>query len=316
MKTILSIDGGGIRGLIPSLVLSHIEEKTEKPISKCFDLIAGTSTGGILALGLCKDDGNGAPQYSAKDLCKFYESRGKDIFSRSLWRGVSSVSGLTEEVYSHAGLEHSLDEYFGNEPIGASLTKVVITSYDIHNREPLFIKSWRKEFRSVQMKHAARATSAAPTYFEPALITIGGSMRALVDGGVFINSPSISAYAEAKRIFPDETSFLLVSLGTGELNRPIELSDAKNWGKIGWVAPLISCMLDGVADAADYQLDILLGENYFRFQTTLDTASDDIDDVTNGNIANLKSEANKLLRTHETELNSVCKKLSAALSGS
>lgn len=309
MKTILSIDGGGIRGLVPGLVLSHIEAKVGRPISKCFDLIAGTSTGGILALGLSKDNGSGAPQFAAKDLCKIYESRGKEIFSRSLWRGVSSVGGLTEESYSHKGLEKLLEEYFEDEPIGASLTKVVVTSYDIHNRVPLFLKSWKKEHRSVLMKHAARATSAAPTYFEPALIPVGGSMRAVVDGGVFINSPSMSAFAEAKRIFPDESDFLLVSIGTGELNRPIELSDAKDWGKVGWVAPLISCIFDGVSDAADYQLDKLLGEDYFRFQTSLDTASDDMDDVTNGNIANLKAEASKLMKTHKTEIDLVCERL-------
>lgn len=309
MKKILSIDGGGIRGLIPGRVLEKIEVRTGRPISACFDLIAGTSTGGILALGLSKDDGAGRPEFSARDLCRIYENRGREIFSRSPWRGVSSVGGLTEEIYSHKGLERLLDEYFDDEPLGAALTGVLITSYDIHNRRPLFLKSWRDEFRSVLMKHAARATSAAPTYFEPALIPVDGSLRALVDGGVFINSPAMSAYVEARRIFPDESEFTLVSLGTGELNRPIAIDEARGWGKVGWVAPLLGCIFDGVADAADYQLDKLLGPDYFRFQTTLDRASDDMDDASAGNIANLKSEATRLLRTHREELDEVCARL-------
>lgn len=306
MKTILSIDGGGIRGLIPALVLAQIEKKTNQPIAKSVDLIAGTSTGGILALGLSKANSQQMPQFSAQDLADIYQKRGKEIFSRSLWRGVSSVGGLTDELYSHQGLERVLHEYLGDTPMGDALTNVVIPTYDIHNREPLFIKSWREEFAKVTMKDAARATCAAPTYFEPALIKVAKQQRALVDGGVFINSPSVSAYAEAKRIFPDEKEFLLISLGTGELNRRIDIDDAKNWGKVGWVAPLIGCIFDGVADAADYQLNILLGEQYIRMQTVLDIASDDMDNVTNGNIANLKSEAKKLLRSNKTQLEKIC----------
>jgi predicted acylesterase/phospholipase RssA len=170
----------------------------------------------------------------------------------------------------------------------------------------VFIKSWKKEHRSVLMKHAARATSAAPTYFEPALVPIGNATKALVDGGVFINSPSVSAYAEAKRIFPDEEEFLLVSVGTGELVRPIAYNDAKDWGKAGWLLPLLGCMFDGVSDAADYQMQQLLGENYYRFQTTLAIASDDMDDATAGNIENLKAEAKKLIRTYQKELDALC----------
>lgn len=307
MKRILSIDGGGIRGLIPALVLAEIEERTGKSIADSFDLIAGTSTGGILALGLARDNGNGNPKYTAKDLAGIYESRGREIFSRSPWKGVSSVAGIADELYSHKGIENVLNEYFGDEPLGSCLTRALITSYDIQNREPLFFKSWREEHRSVQMKHAARATSAAPTYFEPALVPIGGATKALVDGGVFINSPTISAYAEAKKVFADEDSFFVLSLGTGELVRPISFAEAKDWGKAGWLVPLLSCMFDGVSDATDYQMKTFIGEErYIRLQTDLSNASDDMDNATKGNIENLKAEAKKLVRTHKNEIETVC----------
>ncbi|WP_323972174.1 patatin-like phospholipase family protein [Aeromonas hydrophila] len=309
MKRILSIDGGGIRGLIPALVLAEIEAKTGKAIANSFDLIAGTSTGGILALGLSKDNGSGKPQYSANDMAGIYQSRGKEIFSRSLWKGVSSVGGLTDDLYSQKGIERVLEEYFGDDPLGSGLTKTLITSYDIQNREPLFIKSWREEYRSVQMKHAARATSAAPTYFEPALVPIGGAMKALIDGGVFINSPAVSAYAEAKKIFSDESEFFVLSLGTGELIRPISFAEAKDWGKPGWLAPLLSCMFDGVSDAVNYQMKMFVGEKYIRLQTDLSIASDDMDNATNGNIENLKTEAKKLIRTHKNEIEFICNHL-------
>lgn len=304
MKYVLSLDGGGIRGLIPALVLAEIEKKTGRKITELFDLIAGTSTGGILALGLCKDNGNGAPQYSAKDLSKIYQDHGSEIFSRSFWRGMSSTGGLTDEKYPEDGLETILEEYFGSEDLSTALNNVLISSYDIENREPVFFKSWSDKFQTVKMKHVARATSAAPTFFEPAFIPVNGTSKALVDGGVFINNPSVSAYVEAMKIFPGE-EIKLVSIGTGELVRPIPYDDAKDWGKIGWIIPVLGCMFDGVSDAADYQMKQLLGDHYVRLQTSLSLASDDMDNASKGNIALLAQEAKKLIRINKDAIEKI-----------
>ncbi|MCP4605874.1 MAG: patatin [Proteobacteria bacterium] len=306
MKHILSIDGGGIRGLIPAMVLTEIEKQIGRQIAKTFDLIAGTSTGGILALGLCKDNGQGKPSFSSEKLASLYRERGNEIFSRSLWKGLSSVGGITDEKYSHQGIEKILEEYFEDDQLETSLTKVLITSYDIENRKPVFFKSWKDEWKSVKMRHAARATSAAPTFFEPALVQAGNTRKALIDGGVFVNNPAVTAYAEAKRIFPEETNFLVVSLGTGELTRPIAYDEAKDWGLAGWMLPVLSCMFDGVSDATDYQLKQILGNGFFRFQTTLTIASDDMDNATKGNIENLKVQAQELIEKQKTEIEKVC----------
>ncbi|HWU34687.1 MAG TPA: patatin-like phospholipase family protein [Methylovorus sp.] len=302
MKTILSIDGGGIRGLIPALVLTDMEARLGKPIWQLFDLIAGTSTGGILAMGCARRGSAGQAKYAAKDLVNIYQTRGKQIFSRSLWKGVSSIGGIADELYSADGIEEVLQEYFADDALQDCLTNTLITSYDLQNRAPVFFKSWKPEHKPVLLKQVARATSAAPTYFEPTQVEVAGSLKTLVDGGVFINSPSVSAYAEARRIFPEETEFLLVSLGTGELVRPITFEEAKDWGKAGWVLPLLSCMFDGVADAANYQMQMLLGDHYYRLQTELSIASDDMDNTTQGNIENLKAEAKKLIRTNKAAL--------------
>ena len=301
MKYVLSLDGGGIRGLIPALILADIEKKTGKRIAELFDLITGTSTGGILAIGLCKDDGTGVPQYSAKDLSVIYQKHGSEIFSRSLWKGMSSTGGLSDEMYSADGIEKVLDQYFGHEEFGNSLKSVLISSYDIQNRVPVFFKSWSEKFKSVEMRHIARATSAAPTFFEPALVPINGKTEALVDGGVFINNPSVSAYVEAMKIFPGE-EIILVSIGTGELVRPRRYEEAKDWGKIGWMIPVLGCMFDGVSDAANYQMKQLLGDNYIRLQTSLSIASDDMDNATKGNINLLTQEAKKLIRRDKEKI--------------
>lgn len=147
------------------------------------------------------------------------------------------------------------------------------------------------------MRDVAKATSAAPTYFEPALAPIDGAVRALVDGGIFINNPSVSAYVEAMKVFPGE-DIKLISIGTGEMIRPFSYDKAKNWGKVGWMVPALECMFDGVSDAANYQMKLLLGKDYIQLQTSLSDASDDMDNTTDENIVLLEQEAKKLIQTH------------------
>jgi uncharacterized protein len=308
IRKVLSIDGGGIRGLVPALILAEIEARTGKSIASSFDLIGGTSTGGILALGLSKNDGSGKPAYSALTLAEIYQKRGSEIFSRTWKTDIKTLWGIAGETYSAKGLEKLLNEYYGDDPLSSCVTNTFVTTYDIQNREPIFLKSWKTEHRSVQMKHAARATSAAPTFFEPALVPIGGSMKALVDGAVYVNTPSVSVYAEAKRLFPND-EIVVVSLGTGELVRPIAYDSAKGWGKAGWALPILGCVFDGSSDAANYQMTMLLGDNYTRLQTELSIASDDMDNVTPENIQKLEQEVKKLLRTNEGAMEKVIQAL-------
>src|SRR5918998_5663430 len=114
MKKVLWIDGGGIRGIIPAMVLAEIERRTGKRTAEVFDLVAGTSTGGILALGLTKPGQNGRPEYSAKKLIDLYETEGGKIFSIPVWHRIHSAGGLAEEKYPSRGIEEVAKRYFGN----------------------------------------------------------------------------------------------------------------------------------------------------------------------------------------------------------
>ena len=301
LRRVLSIDGGGIRGIIPALVIAHLEQKTGQPASELFDFIVGTSTGGMLALGLALQGEEGAPQFSAKQMVKLYGVHGGEIFEQSLWRKLRSVGGVLEEAYSHEALERILNQYFGAHALADCCVPTMVTSYDIQNRRTVFFKSWHADHGAILCSEAARATSAAPTYFEPTTLAWADESATLVDGGIFMNSPSVSAYAEARKLFPDE-SIALLSLGTGELTRAIPYEAARTWGSALWVMSLLDCMFDGVSKAADHQMRLFLGQHYLRLQTPLHYASDDMDDASRGNIRNLKQTAKQLIEREAAAL--------------
>lgn len=312
---ILAIDGGGIRGVIPAMVLAEIERRTQRPISELFDLIAGTSTGGILALGVTKPGADGKPTYSADQLISIYEQDGDKIFATSPWHRLRALGNLLEQRYPSSGVEEVLHNYFGETRLGDAIKPVLITAYEIERREPFFFKSYRAD-RNFPMWLVARATSAAPTYFEPAKLDLAGPEErfVLVDGGVFANNPALCAHVEAKDKFADADDILVVSLGTGQTTRPIHYEEAHRWGLAMWAQPLLGVVFDGVSDTVDYQLQILCKKEsgvarYYRFQTELAYANDDMDDASDRNIRDLKRTAEDLVRNHEQILDDLCSQL-------
>jgi patatin-like phospholipase/acyl hydrolase len=315
---VLSIDGGGIRGIIPAMVLAEIEKRTERRIAELFDLIAGTSTGGILALGLTKRGTDGKLEYTAERGIKLYEDEGRNIFWRPLWRKIPVLSRLLDEKYPSSGIDTVLGEYFGEARLKDAVRDVLVTSYDIEKSQPYFLKSTKaneETGRDCPMRSAARATSAAPTYFEPAKVPIDESSdyRALVDGGVFANNPAMCALAEARSNTDGDADVLVVSLGTGELTRKYPYEKAKGWGLAEWAQPVLNVMFDGVSDAVDYQLRQLLpvtgDKRYYRFQVQLDEGNDAMDDASPENIGKLKELAKNLIAEKDGELTDLCGKL-------
>lgn len=326
MKKILSIDGGGIRGVIPATLMSALERRTGHHMAELFDLIAGTSTGGILALGLTLRGQDGKPKYDAAALLDLYDKEGKTIFRHDPWRRIWALDNLLDERYPADGIEKVLKDYFGDVPISEAMVDVLVTSYDIERRRPFFFKRQQardKASHDWMVRQAARATSAAPTYFEPAKLEVPGSddYFALIDGGVFANNPAMCAYAEARAIWPDDEDLLVVSLGTGQLTRRIPYDQAKNWGLAKWAQPLLGVVFDGVSDSVDYELKNLCHDSstqiseYHRFQVTLTKGNDDMDDASHTNIQALKFLAEELLEQREVEIKQLCDQLVAGLQG-
>lgn len=311
VKKILSIDGGGIRGVIPAMILSELEEAIGKSVSEMFDLIAGTSTGGILALGLVKPSGDNPkkPAYSAKDMLGLYENEGKHIFSSNLWHEIESLNGILEEKYPSKGIETALKQYFGDEMLSKALLPIFITSYDIEGRSPHFFQSYTtgdpgKKREDFPMWKAARSTSAAPTYFEVFKLATCGPVDycALIDGGVFANNPAMCAYVEGKKLFGDDTDIVVVSIGTGSITMRYSYDEAKDWGLAEWAKPILDIVFDGVSETVDYQLNRLLPDNrYFRLQSDLSISTKAaMDDASKTNIEALKRDAQSYINKLES----------------
>lgn len=317
MKKVLSIDGGGIRGILPARLLHEIEKNVKKPAAEIFDLIAGTSTGGIIALCLSKADSKGKPAYSALEVLKLYEEYGKKIFNKSPWKSAMSLGNLVDAKFPAKGIEEVLNIYLGDAKLSEALTDVIIPCYEIEQRTPFFFKSRKARENpdyDYKLKDVARATSAAPTYFQALKLKASAPVDyfALIDGGVFANNPAMCAYSEAKKVFGNDEQIMLVSIGTGQLTRPITFDESKDWGLLEWARPLLGVVFDGVSGTVDYQLNQLLSDdknlkNYYRFQTKLDIGNDNLDDASATNLRVLKLKGEDIISQNSDEISELCK---------
>jgi uncharacterized protein len=300
---VLSIDGGGIRGIIPALVLVELERLTGRRTFELFDLIAGTSTGGILACALC------APEpMPAEQLVGLYEERGPDIFDRSIRQRIRTADGLLDEKYDSGSLDRVLHDFLSDKRLRDTRPDLIVPAYDMTTPGPYFFKSRNAregEDEDFPLSTVARATSAAPTYFEP----LEAGARALVDGGVFAVNPAMCAYAEVLRHFPGAET-LVLSLGTGERTRKRTFGEIEDWGLAKWARPILDVVFDGVSDAVDYQLRHTLGEGrYHRLQVELKGASDDLDDADEANLRALRGRAEELIASSEDALRTLAAEL-------
>lgn len=312
MITILSIDGGGIRGLIPAVILAEIERRTGKPVCALFDYIAGTSTGGVIAAMLTIPDARGRPKYTAEKVKSLYEELGRSVFHSSLLRKIFTAGGLLRPRYSSKRLCRHLDDYLGSARLHSALTEILITAYETQSGTPWFFKSrfaavHRSNEDDPLLSQVAFATSAAPTYFPPCKI---GERLCFIDGGIFAGNPAMCAYAEARRRNPQETSFLVVSLGTGKQLDRHPFRQIRNWGALRWAIPIFDVFSNSARDTVDYQMKTFEGsDRYFRFDIRLDDDAPGMDDASRRNIRELETLARMEIRHDAARIDRLCRLL-------
>jgi patatin-like phospholipase/acyl hydrolase len=332
---ILSLDGGGIRGILPGIVLTQIEQKLQQKmgdsnvrLSDMFDFMAGTSTGGILALAYLTPNEENRPKLTAQEAVNIYLDRGNDIFDISNWQKIKSLNGLTDEKYSAYELEEVLEDTFGELKLSNLLKPCIITSYDIKNGKPHFFKQHKSDndTYNFKIKDVARATSAAPTYFEPAIVKNDkGIFYPLIDGGVFVNNPSLVAYSEVRSMafehienFPSAKNMMIVSIGTGSVSKGYNFNKAKDWGAIGWIKPVIEIMMSGNSKTVHHHLKQIFGtlkeqdqRDYHRLEPEIIIADTEMDNASHENLQKLKEDALSYIsiQSIDKELDAIVEKL-------
>lgn len=304
---ILSIDGGGIRGLFPVLLLVELEKKlwqrkTNCHLYNCFDMMAGTSTGGLIVLSLATpeekangDTGNKSastkPVATAHELVNFYRKKSAFIFPDSNNGFRTKLKQAFTTKYDGKHFTYLLGDIFGSATLTDVLTGVLVTGYDTERREPIFFKHTplRKKVNepNFYIKDVARATSAAPAFFPPARINeipYNGNTYSIIDGGISANNPALCAYIEGMKLFPNAHRFNILSLGTGVVDRAYPFEEVKHWGYRDWMSvskglPLLDMMMDGQRDTVTHMLDHLPRVNHYRFDFCLDTKYIFMDDI-------------------------------------
>jgi patatin-like phospholipase/acyl hydrolase len=278
---VLALDGGGIRGVVTTILLQRIAATPGlESFLDSIDLVAGTSTGGLIALGIAKR----LPLEEIRDL---YVREGPRIFDDSWLDDLTDLGNLAGAEYDSSRLRKALQARFGETTLGELRKRVLITAFDLDNEAP-GRRTWKpKLFHNFPGPNTDRPelaykvglyTSAAPTYFP--------SVDGFVDGGVYANNPSMCALAQTQdaRYAPNPAlgDVVLLSLGTGTSLQYVR-GKSHDWGLAQWVKPLIRLMLDGTAGIADYQCSQILGDRYHRLAPTFppDKAIplDDVDQI-------------------------------------
>ena len=309
---VLSVDGGGVRGILPVRVLVALEEMTGKRTTDLFDIMVGTSIGGIGILGLSRPGSDGKPRWAARDLLEVYSQRASDIFPDTSLSWPQSLNQVSEMIrrpsptaallgsnprlgnarYDPAGLIDILTGQLGGTMLSEALRRTIVTTYDVRSQRPIMFDSKAVrdgEQDDIPMITVARATSAAPTYFPP--MTDGddnGEERLLVDGGIFANNPALLGLQAALAEGVPARNVVLVSLGTG-LHGPNSSLTKSEYMGLSWfrlAQNLLESAQVGNVAVIDSFLRTAIGDTYWRFDAPLDgPMQHDMDNTTEAHVA-------------------------------
>lgn len=280
---VLSIDGGGIRGIAAAVTLKRLDEELYEAgslrVIDCFDVFCGTSTGAIIAGGLALSKTRQADYWDPARIEAIYRDKGESIFGP---RPSSWPNDLSRQHWDHRGLNAALREVFGDTTMSELPGNLIVPFYNMRantGKSAILamggpIGRSGSLYGDVRVQEVVQASASAPTYFNPLEIA-GGNLG--VDGGVFANNPALAGWIATRRLFP-QSDALVVSIGCGD--RVQRYPNRGTWGPAEWFdprdgVPLIDVLMRGQSDLVESQLDFLLGrdEGHFRYQFSISDLS-------------------------------------------
>ncbi len=319
---ILCLDGGGVRGVMPARILQKVEEQLGSPLKDHFDLIAGTSTGSILAAGI-------AIGKSPEELLNLYNDKGLKIFPYQNLFSLKRLPlilkyGISAPKFSDEGLIAALREQFEDKKLsditpnheGATDSlKVLIPSYDTESRNPVIFKSWCHDrwYADVPVWEICVSSASAPTYFPAHRIEKDGKEYSLIDGGVCANNPVSCALAEAIKLLRQSSNqsaanvidqIKIISIGTGDPASPISWQKVRGWGLIQWGLHIADVFMDAPPDVHRYVAEQIIGNqsNYIRLQLPLKEPLLNMDDARESNLQALLKETDDYINQEQERL--------------
>lgn len=298
---ILSVDGGGIRGLIPASFLSLLEKDLQHSVYDTFDMYAGTSVGSFVVLAI-----SGLQSNMQNVLTLFNEKNAKRIFDKP-WLSVFSFVHGTK--YKGTGKRQMLQTIFADRQFTDIAKPTLITAYDIiHNSSAVFKSIGGVDVASnPTIAEVADCSSAAPTYF-PTVKLNADPARWLVDGGVAANDPSMCILSTAIREGYRPENIKILSLGTGIRNHfvsdPNKYGQAsQHWGGLDWLRHgILDDLMAGNSSMTQHHCKTILKQNYYRVNGPLIGASDDLDDISPDNLLALQALGRQWYQQHRSAL--------------
>jgi patatin-like phospholipase/acyl hydrolase len=329
MIPILSLYGGGTRGLISLEVLKEIKNRTNLEPAEAFHLLSGTSIGGIAAgiLNLKSQDDPTKPAHKIEEFDKLFEADAKKIFP---YRLPYNPKRLLWPEYDSTGLQNVLSSYAGDAMISEGIREIVIPAVCDEYRAPWYftrnkiihLDPERKLYHypkanvmdGIKLTDILEATSAAPTYFQKKKIVIDEKPYHFRDGGISTNNPCLCAYSYAYHLNGASTDYLVCTIGTGKVAENNSYLDQFSYAY--WGADYASYSIQATQEGANLDLSQFLpgeGEDqkFFVLQPEISAMDNTVDDTSPEHFARLKENARTMIENNEDSIRVLCNKLLA-----
>lgn len=334
MKIILSIDGGGIRGIVSATILSYIEKKiqqiTQNPrlrLGDLVDFVAGTSTGSIIgSFMLIPNENRTHPMYSMDEIINIYFDLSENIFKKKIIHNLKSGFGLFGPKYPDSNIEEPILKYLNHYKMKDLLKSCMFSGYDIEKRRANFFTNNddAEKYGHYYVKDVVRGSTSIPSFFNPVQFHDGVDVNTIISGDFFASNPSLAAYVEiSKTIFKSgEISkkrklqdIIVISIGSGKIKQTsFNYKKTKKWNKSKWMIPILDIILNSNAEVVDYEMRRIfetydLMHNYNRLNPPIINGDLCSLNVSKKNLINLIKDAENYIKNNERLLNTLAREI-------